>query len=456
MLKSAAKMNLAGRNFFFVLFSFVSCSLLWSVYIDKHLSADGVNYFCYILENKNFTFIDQARQHANFLIEWPIVLALISGVEDVRILSLLFGTGIYLLFLFSFLLSDAVLPLKDKVLLIFPVASMVMINLPGDYILIGEHHAMTLLSWPILFLVMRDDLKLLQYLLLWALLIVYSCLYQSAFFTGLIFLGILAFRIFREWKRERTIPDLITVLLCLAVCVIAFLSVIYPRSEANKDSFLGALPVGLLNRDVMITAAFLGLFAMSMFIRNKKVVFVSLVPIICYITFLIFANEGVTASHSFATRTLSMSILPFMIVFALIFSYYKLKLTKRATTIFAFFVLVMVIGNIYYSKGWIDLHRKFVQTSENNTGFVPIEKTELNNNPCGWVWNNSQLGIVWSASCVKSIILNRPDLKWEPFHPREVLILKDFVKYDPFFLSVDKSITLCKPAENNNTSLGYE
>jgi hypothetical protein len=128
-----------------------------------------------------------------------------------------------------------------------------------------------------------------------------------------------------------------------------------------------------------------------------------------------------------------MSLLPLMMLFALISSFHKLQLTKRAAIIFAFYVLVMVAGNIYYSKNWIDLHRKFIQTFENNTGFVPIEKTELYKNPYGWGWNNSQLGIVWSGDCVRSIILNRPDLRWEPFHPRKVLILKDYVKSNLFY-----------------------
>jgi hypothetical protein len=437
-------MDLSGRSFFFVLFFIVSCSLLWSVVIDKHLSADGVYYLCDILDHRNFTYIDWTRQHANYLIEWLIVAGVKFGITDIRVLSWLFGAGIYLLFLFSFLLSNATLPKKDKVLLIFPVASIVAINMAGDYILIGEHHAMVLLSWPILFLVRRNDLNMLQQLLLWALLVVYSCLYQSAFIIGLIFLGIVVFRFRQARNRHQMIRDLITCILCLAVSGIALYSIIYPRSEVNKDSFIAAIPAVFFNRDFLINAAFLLLFAIALLIKNRMAVFIPLLPILYYLVMLFIVDQGVSASQSFATRTLSVSMLPLMMIFYLFFSFYKLQLTKRAAIVFSFYVIIMVTGNIYYSREWTDLRERFIQITENNTGFIPIEKTDLLNDRVGWVWNNSQLGIVWSPSCVKSIILNKPGLKWEPFHPREKLILKDFVKYDPFFLSVDKDITLCK------------
>jgi hypothetical protein len=138
-----------------------------------------------------------------------------------------------------------------------------------------------------------------------------------------------------------------------------------------------------------------------------------------------------------------MSLLPLMMIFSLVFSSYKLQLTKSASLIFSLYVLVMAAGTIHYSKGWNEFREKFIQVAENNTGFVPIEKTALANNSFGWQWNNAQLAIVWSSPCVKSIILNEPGLAWQPYNPRKKLILKDYVKYDPYFLSVDKDITVC-------------
>lgn len=441
---SQAETYFSGRNFFFFLFFIVSCSLLWSVFIEKHLSADGVYYFCYILDNRDFTYIDWSRQHANYLIEWLVLLGVKSGIKDVRILSWLFGAGIYLMFLFSFLLCNAVLPKKDKVLLIFPIASMIAFNMSGDYILIGEHHAMELLSWPILFLVRRDDLGWMKQFLLWALLIVYSCLHQSAVFTGLIFLGFVVLRLIKARDRRLILRNVITGMLCLAVIGIAMYTIIYPRSEANKDSFISAIPIAIFSRDVMIQEVFLLLFAIALFIKNKKFVYISLAPILFYLIMLFYVHQGATAYQSFASRTLSMSVLPVMIIFSLVFTFLKLQITKRAAIVFSIYSVVMVSGNIYYSREWIDFKDKFIQTMESNKGFVPIEKTELSQDKLDWNWNNSLLGIVWSPSCVKSIILNQPDLIWEPFNPKKKLILKDNVKYDPIFLAVDKDITVCK------------
>jgi hypothetical protein len=443
-LKSIRDTDLTGRNFWFLLFFIVSCSLVWSVFIDKHLSADGVNYLCIILEKHNFTYIDWARQHSNYLIEWLVVLAVRSGVRDVQILSWLFGAGIYLTFLFSFILCYAALPGKNKVLLIFPVASMIAVNLSSDFDLIGEHHPMVLLAWPILFLVRRNDLNWLQQILLWGLLIIYSRLYQPAFFAGLIYLGVLAFRIKQIRNRNQLLRDIITCILCLAVSGIALYYIIYPRSEMNKESFFLAIPIVLFNRDVLINELFLIMFAIALFLRNRKAVFISLLPVLVYLIILLAGGQGISASQSFASRTLSMSILPVMMIFFLLFSYLNLKLTRASSFVFLIYVVIMVTGNIYYSGGWTDFHKQLNKITENNTGFVPIEKTDLLNNRYDWGWNNSQLGIVWSPSCVKSIILNEPGLKIEPFNPRIKLILKEYVKYDPFFLSIDKGISVCK------------
>lgn len=438
-------LDLSSRNYFFLLFFVVSCSLLWAVYIDKHLSADGVNYFCLILDKHAFTYIDWSRQHANYLIEWLVVLGVKTGVRDIHILSWLFGVGIYITFLFSFLLCNIVLPKKDKAMLIFPIASMVAINLSGDYILIGEHQTMVLLSWPILFLVWRNDLSWSNQLLLWGLLIIYSRLYPSAFFTGLIFLGVVLFRIKQGTSKNQMARSIITGILCLAVSGIAFYYIIYPQAAENKTAFISVISrVIFYNRDVLLNEAFLVLFSVSLLMKNRKTVLIAIVPLLVYLFLIFHIRLGVSASQSMDTRTLSMSLLPVMMIFSLFFSSLNIKLSKMASLVFLIYVVIMVTGNIYYSRGWIDLREKYIQITQGNTGFVPIEKTDLAHNPYHWLWNNSQLGIVWSSSCVKSIILNKSNLGWEPFHPREGLILKDYVKYDPFFLTIDRGVTLCK------------
>ena len=138
---------------------------------DKHLSADGVHYFVTILESSRFTYIDWPRQFANYLIEWPLVLAVMLGSDDTPRLIDAFALGIYLPYAASFFISAYVLRGEGKSLLIFPLYSYLLINMAGQYFLAGEHHVMSLLAWPILFLlVKRSPLTIIEVTLLLGLL----------------------------------------------------------------------------------------------------------------------------------------------------------------------------------------------------------------------------------------------------------------------------------------------
>ena len=138
-----------------LLFLFISLSLINSFYVDKHLSTDGVNRFCDILDNKDFTYWAWSRQFVSFLTEWPLVLAVKSGITDIPILLKWFAFGIYLPYLISFLICIYALRDENKTLLLFFLASMVAINLSSDYILAGEHHVMVNMSWQIIFILLR-------------------------------------------------------------------------------------------------------------------------------------------------------------------------------------------------------------------------------------------------------------------------------------------------------------
>ena len=97
----------------------------------------------------------------------------------------------------------------------------------------------------------------------------------------------------------------------------------------------------------------------------------------------------------------------------------------------------MVFGNIYTSRYWNGFRHEIKEITKKNTGFIPVEKTVLIDNRYGWSWTYPQLSVVWSQSCVRSILMNNPDVTWEPYDPRKTLILKDYVNYDRIFLKID-------------------
>ena len=127
------------RVLYLFLFGLISVALFDAFSIDKHLSADGVHYFVEILDSGTFYRVDWARRFAEFIIQWPLVLAVRAGVTQVPLLSACFALGIYLPYLLSFALSLHAVRRENPALLSLPLLSMVSVNLPAHFILAGEH-----------------------------------------------------------------------------------------------------------------------------------------------------------------------------------------------------------------------------------------------------------------------------------------------------------------------------
>jgi len=135
---------------------------------------------------------------------------------------------------------------------------------------------------------------------------------------------------------------------------------------------------------------------------------------------------------SFASRTLSITLLPVLLVGAILVWYFKSELDRTGILTFVAFIIVMVVGNLYNTNNWKDFRHEMKQLVKTHEGYIPIEETKLKDNPYRWSWNNTELGLVWSAPRVKAIILNQQNVHWEPFNPRGKLILKNYLQYDDF------------------------
>jgi hypothetical protein len=87
-----------------------------------------------------------------------------------------------------------------------------------------------------------------------------------------------------------------------------------------------------------------------------------------------------------------------------------------------------------------------IQVIRSENGFVKIDETILKDSRCAWAWNNSIISVIWGQPCVQTILLN--NLNPGPYDPHKTLILKKYVKYDSFFLSVDSTVSVCDTMRN--------
>jgi hypothetical protein len=421
----------------------VSCSLLNSFSIDKHFSADGVNMFCNILKNADFAH-DWSRQFARYLTQWPLVIAVKAGLTDMTTLDRCFAAGIYFPYALSFVLCIYALRGESKTLLFFPLMSMVAINLPSDYILAGQHHVMVAMSWPILFfLLRRTSLTWRDGLLLWTSLLLFSRLYETAVVPAVIFsfLCIVRLRTFRH--KQEAILSGISLLLSLAAVVISVYFIANPLNTRNEASFMTSMPRTLTNFGAVAAGCFSLVFTAGVVLQKRVVIISAALPLLIYVLFRVFVNYHLSAGVSFASRSLSLTLLPVLLLSAIMVWYFKSELDKTNILIFTVFIVLMTAANIHDSNDWREFKAQVKQIVETRRGYISIEDTELINNRSRWAWNNAELGLVWSAPCVRAILLNPSGLRWQPFNPRKKLPLKKYLHYDAFFRTVDEGISIC-------------
>jgi len=364
------------------------------------------------------------------------VLAVRSGITDIPILIKWFAFGIYLPYLISFLICIYALRDENEALLLFFLASIVGINLSSDYMLFGQHQIVVNMAWPILFILLRRNvLTLMDGFLLWLLLIIYSRLYEAALIPALIYSVICFVRLYYYRSKEQKIIIIGALLLCFVVLAISSYFIVNTHDAANRDSFIQGLTSPLKNPEAVAAACFLVVYTIGLILKNRLIIVSAVSPLIIYALFRLFTDYSVSAGVSFASRTLSITLLPVLLVGAIIVWYYKRELDRTALLTFVAFIIVMLIGNFYNTNNWKGFRHEVKQLVKTHEGYIPIEETKLKDNPYRWSWNNTQLGLVWSAPHVKAIILNQKNLRYDPFNPREKLILKNYLQYNDFFIS---------------------
>ncbi|MDB4370386.1 hypothetical protein N9Z23_03740, partial [Akkermansiaceae bacterium] len=227
------------------LFAVISGALWIGFAADTYFASDGSFYFAIILDNATFTNIAPSRAHAEYLTQWPLVMAVRSGVTDQATLEMFFGLGIWFPWVLSFAIS--LYATRDRpALIFFFLISMVSLNLSAWCLIYGEHLTLLSLAWPIFYFgILRRRLTILEQLLTALLLVAHLKLYETTLVSGAMFTLIFSFRAWVEkYPRERWGSGILAAL-ALASVVIAVTWILFPRDPENRGHFLGAILASL-------------------------------------------------------------------------------------------------------------------------------------------------------------------------------------------------------------------
>ncbi|MDB4698468.1 hypothetical protein OAF02_03760, partial [Akkermansiaceae bacterium] len=233
------------RGLSIALFTVISAALWIGFSADTYFASDGPFYFAIILDNATFTHVSPSRAHAEYLTQWPLVLAVRSGVTDLKALEIFFGLGVWFPWILSFAIS-LYATRERPALIFFFLISMVSLNLSSWCLIYGEHLTLLLLVWPIFYFgIMRRRLTFLEQLLTALLLVAHLKLYETALVSGVIFTFIFTFRSWLEKNPRERWGSGVLASLALASVVIAVTWIIFPRDLENRGHFLGAIVASL-------------------------------------------------------------------------------------------------------------------------------------------------------------------------------------------------------------------
>jgi hypothetical protein len=394
------------------------------IILEKHLSLDGVNYFYWVLKNRDFTHVAWSRQYAEYVNEWVLVAALNLGVNDIPRLIQAYGLGLYIVYIASFLICIWARRDSDFLHLVFPLASLFLINSISDYDLACEHHVMSLLSWPIVFLLTRScRLSTIDIGLIIGLLCIFTRTYETGLLLGVIFIFVIILRIRSGVPKREKAALYAAILLCVITIVIGISFVLWPRSPTNKANFVDSIYLLPRNLEAITALLVFSLLSVNCVISGtfKKVQYViagiALLLIANYIYVRATSDYALSSWISFGSRTFAGIFLPALhILFMMAVLFPRCFRERMQLTVFAIFFIIMQGFSTYDTKKWVSVKEAYQNILESNYGFVEVDSTALVRDPYKdyiWDWNHTQLGLVWSESCVKTIFLNGPQI-WQP------------------------------------------
>jgi len=421
----------------------LSAAFLYADQIQLGYSADGAYAFSRVLEANTCYVPIWSRAHADCLLQVPLVLAARAGVTDFASLSHFYHLGLFLPFLLSLALCWlARRPGGNDVLMLFPFISYILVSLPAASHLSGQGQILAVLVWPVLFFLLKPRWSSLDVVLLLLLLLLLCRVYEAYLPSGLLFLVLLVQRVRQASAEER--PALILALILVALGIgIAGYSAVFPDSVRNRHDFA----VGMV-RDVprhpLLLASIAAVLALAAAVSVPRRFLAGMLPLLAGLGAIGLSASGriATAGISFNSRSLTGTLLPLLLLIAVLVQRRQVRLDDRDWLLAGGTLVALITAYILSWSAWGDFRKDFVTVLDSRSGYVPVSETILSRNSQRWQWTSSILSILWSPSCVRTILVSQVP-GWNPFDPRDSLPLQNRVRYQEAFVAASRHASHC-------------
>lgn len=418
----------------------------------RGLYADGPFWLYHMLLNGGFYIFDTHRAFAQFVVEWPVYLAINLGVHDLNTLIRVHSFG-FVGIPIMFWCGALILQFRTPVFWLLALACSVT-YLRSGFFAAGEFNAAYGLVALSVAIVLKKQVSIFQNLILLGTAVVLIYAYESMLFIGIFLFVTCLVRLLSE-KHDSGPTKLAMVLsgfFYLYAAYIGVRSTFYDRAEDLRATInYGALfEFHVLYLILMIACA--GLMLIGPIRSVTKAVFAVMAAILSalYILFILrWDTSGISYGfYSYAYRSLGAFMLVGILCLAWVITAFpalvKYGVVKVSVPLLACVVsLVFFLQSgtlIFHTLGYYRWLKTFEAAALTVDGLVPIDHTILGKGYASisgynWPWSNATLSVLLRGNA-EAMITNASNFDgWETFDPRTIerYPLKTFTKSVPLF-----------------------
>lgn len=180
--------------------------LCTAVAAERALYSDGAHFFTSLLSRDySWPFTDDwkhIRLFVNYLNQFPAALAIKAGVDDLRVLKLLFGAALFfvpvIIYAACFLICRRA---KDYRVLFFIVATVLTCTMPSDFFIVNQAFTALALSWLLLcYVLLNFRIRAFDWVVIVAVLAVLFRAHEGMLLWGVVLFGAAAARLMRTGR----------------------------------------------------------------------------------------------------------------------------------------------------------------------------------------------------------------------------------------------------------------
>lgn len=439
-----------SSGWIFGAFIFAS-TLLWLLKNDLQLATDGVEHLRLTLVNESIFAVSDRRLHAYWLTQWPVQILLKIGCENFEVLKRAYGFGIFVLFLMPvvfFLIPGEHSKNRARLLPLYFMA-VGGVAYSSVYLIGTEHQTILPLAFLIsCILVNYKNNKVFINIFGLILLIALTRTYETSVVPFVIFFLFSVFHFVENFnKNTQKIFLILVAVVCVFGVINTVVGIISPRDAGHRDGFVQHFGQSIKN-PVFITF----LICVSAILLKKihgvlcavLLVLAFFYQIYCWLQPSLYRD---VAQLSFASRTLTIFIVP--VVIALVLFWSNLPNIEGVGNLS---LVVLGIAVILLSNPFLDFKNRLQYVAKNNSSFVDSGVHLLADHAASWRWTFPSLSMAWQPQCVKVILLNADSKLWQPYDPKNELGFGKFVTYADNLYPKKNFIKICHLSKNINSN----